>query len=102
MISFLVQEGVITVGTLSGIFTAAMLNSLKTNVIDPLSYHCICKIDLQDHFEETPKGGQPVSATQNTQIKGKVFLKDFIIWLIMMVILYLIWKYIIVPNKSAS
>ena len=29
MISFLLEEGVITVGTLSGIFTTALLNSLK-------------------------------------------------------------------------
>ena len=36
MLSFLVQEGVLTIGTVSGIFTALLLNSAKNNVIDPL------------------------------------------------------------------
>jgi large-conductance mechanosensitive channel len=35
MISFLLEEGVLTVGTLSGLFTTALLNSLKMNIIDP-------------------------------------------------------------------
>ena len=32
MMSFLVEEGVLTVGTISGIFTAAMLNSFRVNI----------------------------------------------------------------------
>ena len=35
MISFLLEEGVLTVGTLSGLFTTGLLNSLKNNIIDP-------------------------------------------------------------------
>ena len=35
MFSFLLDEGVVTVGTLSGLFTTALLNSLKKNIIDP-------------------------------------------------------------------
>ena len=35
MIGFLLDEGVITVGTLSGLFTTGLLNSLKKNIIDP-------------------------------------------------------------------
>jgi len=38
--SFLLQEGVITIGTISGIFTALLLNSVKNNIIDP----CVEKI----------------------------------------------------------
>ena len=33
--SFMLQEGVITIGTISGIFTALLLNSVKNNIIDP-------------------------------------------------------------------
>jgi len=35
MITFLLEEGVLTVGTLSGLFTTGLLNSLKANIIDP-------------------------------------------------------------------
>jgi len=35
MMSFMLQEGVITIGTISGIFTALLLNSVKNNLIDP-------------------------------------------------------------------
>jgi large-conductance mechanosensitive channel len=35
MINFLLEEGVLTVGTLSGLFTTGLLNSLKMNIIDP-------------------------------------------------------------------
>jgi large-conductance mechanosensitive channel len=31
----MLQEGVITIGTISGIFTALLLNSVKNNIIDP-------------------------------------------------------------------
>ena len=99
MLTFLVQEGVITVGTLSGIFTAAMLNSLKNNVIDPFSYEFICKTNLEEHFLSNEQQNEK---PPQTKINFKVFIKDFIIWLILMIILYLIWKYIIHPIKSEN
>ena len=40
MLSFLLDEGVLTVGVLSGLFTTGLLNSFKLNIIDP----CIEKI----------------------------------------------------------
>ena len=35
MITFLLEEGVLTIGAISGLFTTALLNSLKVNIIDP-------------------------------------------------------------------
>ena len=32
MLSFMVQEGILTIGTVSGIFTALLLNSIKNNI----------------------------------------------------------------------
>ena len=92
MITFLIQEGVITVGTLSGIFTAYMLNSCKQNIIDPVSESFFS----QTNFGLDLETDKPV----NKIVKWKQFLKDFIIWTIIMVILYLIWKYIIKPVKG--
>ena len=35
MLSFLLDEGVVTVGVLSGLFTTGLLNSFKLNILDP-------------------------------------------------------------------
>ena len=36
MMSFLLEEGVLSVGTMSGLFTAAMLNSFRINILEPV------------------------------------------------------------------
>jgi len=50
MISFLLQEGVITIGTISGIFTALLLNSLKNNIIDPVVEKTVPTVTLLDNI----------------------------------------------------
>ena len=159
MLSFMLQEGVITIGTISGIFTALLLNSVKNNLIDP----CVEKIvptaklinrpisqiidDIKDDGKlnnsnnssnRSPQGqgqqgqngqgqqgqgqqgqGQQGQGQQGgvfnqfglnnygnqfgghgkTEIKWKLFLRDFITWLIIMLILYLAWKHILHPIK---
>jgi hypothetical protein len=125
MISFLLQEGVITIGTLSGIFTALLLNSLKNNIIDPF-VEKVAPIDKFVNAEQlvptvvaTPNGQQKDKCDANTSnatfvfgnqfgcngkpiIKWKVFLRDFITWLIIITLLYLIWKKFIHPYKLKS
>jgi large-conductance mechanosensitive channel len=98
MISFLVQEGVLTVGTISGIFTVYMLNSLKQNVLDPVCEQIIENSELSSHFSESSNVNPQPSKT----IKWKHFLKDFIIWICLMVALYLFWKFVIYPIKGAT
>ena len=92
MITFLIQEGVITVGALSGIFTAHMLNSCKQNIIDPVSESFFS----QTNFGLDLDSDKPV----NKIVKWKQFLKDFIIWIIIMILLYLLWKYLIKPVRG--
>ena len=149
MISFLLQEGVITIGTVSGIFTALLLNSIKNNMIDPL-VEKIAPInnllnrpigeivdDIKDdgklnnsnnkNKQNSPQSNQnnqnnqnnqkmsPIGGVLNTnnhgnqfggygknEIKWKIFMRDFITWLIIMLILYLAWKHIIQPIKNKN
>ena len=35
MLSFLLEEGIITIGTISGLFTTSMLNSFRANILEP-------------------------------------------------------------------
>jgi len=118
MISFLLEEGVLTVGTLSGLFTTALLNSLKMNIIDP----SIEKVypsytdDIVEPVAPPPKKkdesksgfgdlfpvphGPPPPQTGKNIIRWKTFLKDFITWLVIMFCLYIFWKKILHPLKN--
>ena len=146
MISFLLQEGVITIGTISGIFTALLLNSVKNNIIDP----CVEKIapigtllnrpvkdiidDIKDdgkinnsnNPQRSPLNKPPQqnneqktgifnNFNQNTnnygnqfgghgknEIKWKIFMRDLITWLIIMLILYYTWKHVLYPIKNKN
>ena len=109
MISFLLEEGVLTVGALSGIFTTGLLNSLKINIIDPtieniypshnldkIKENNLDKSKFADMFP-LPIGNQ---TSNGSNIKWQTFLKDFITWLIIMIFFYFLWKKILQPLKA--
>jgi len=111
MISFLLDEGVITVGTLSGLFTTALLNSLKRNVIDPsidkvVPPHKLISSSSSDKSNEGFSDMFPIPGGNNspspTTVQWKIFLKDFVTWAIIMFFLYLFWKLVLHPNKLAK
>ena len=114
MIGFLLEEGVLTVGTLSGLFTTALLNSLKLNIIDPSIENLLpaqpppppppppeentSKSQFGDIFP-IPLGPAPSPQTNKREIKWKVFLKDFFTWLLIMFCLFIFWKKFLHPIK---
>jgi len=124
MLSFLLDEGVITIGVLSGLFTTGLLNSLKTNIIDPSIEKIVPshKLDIKvlppvtqspvtqskSNLSDNDKSNFanifpiPIGTPEHPQdniIRWQTFLKDFITWLIIMFIFYLFWKYVLVPRK---
>jgi large-conductance mechanosensitive channel len=139
MLSFMLQEGVLTIGTVSGIFTALLMNSFKNNIIDPVVEKIAPLDKLIDFIDDgklnnsakkintpqstpqgTPQSTPQNEGTQGTQqgiipslqqqgnqfggqgkdkIKWKVFLRDFITWLIIVFVLYIIWKKVLQPLK---
>lgn len=111
MISFLLEEGVITVGTLSGLFTTALLNSLKSNIIDPSIENIVPSVNITPPPLPEPKDksnfadmfpipmGHPIEQSQKKVIKWKIFLKDLLTWIIVMSILYFVWKKVLHPIK---
>jgi large-conductance mechanosensitive channel len=118
MISFLLDEGVITIGTLSGLFTTSLLNSFKKNIIDPSIENIIPSHKLDNEtVKQTPGeqksgfsdlfpipigGGSDHPYPPSTVVKWQTFLKDFITWLVIMFFLYLFWKKVIVPKKMSK
>ena len=129
MFSFLLDEGVVTIGVLSGIFTTGLLNSLKLNIIDPCieklipshyldlpDTHVLLKSKFSNIFptnaynsSTSPSTSSSTSSSTSTNVNANVknnvikwhtFLKDFITWLVIMFCLYLLWKFVIVPRKE--
>ena len=125
MISFLLEEGVLTIGVLSGLFTTGLLNSLKTNVIDPGIEKIIPSHQLDsksspilpaspdspdspdNNFNKSkfsslfpiPLGIPNPAGPKSNIIRWQTFLKDFITWLLMMFMIYLFWKFVLNPRK---
>ncbi len=109
MFSFLVEEGVITIGTISGIFTTSMLNSFRVNILEPTIENLVPShtLDKSQFGEETSLENIMKIQAQVTGkdpktlkvIKWQTFLKDFITWLVLMFCLYYLWKNVIHKNK---
>jgi large-conductance mechanosensitive channel len=117
MLSFLLEEGVISVGAISGIFTATLLGSFKSNILDPISEkiaptHLLDPNIQNKDIDQGKKKENMINVLDannynfydpKTQtIKWKIFLKDLIIWIIIMFILYLIWNYLIRKISGVS
>jgi len=115
MLTFLLEEGVISVGALSGIFTATLLGSFKSNVLDPLSEkiaptHLLDPTVADKDIDKSKKKENMSNVLDANnynfydpkmhKIKWKIFLRDLVIWVIIMFILYLIWKHLVKKIKS--
>jgi len=111
MISFLLEEGVLTVGTMSGLFTAAMLNSFRINILDPTIEKIYPSNKLDNSSSVTTRSGLD-SASQiimdktdpeqdaKATIRWQTFLRDFITWVVVMFGLYMFWKNVLQKYKK--
>ena len=99
MINFLIEEGVLTIGAISGIFTNNLLVSLKSNIIDPLTENVIPANTLDRNgdgvVDEKDQKLLEEEIKKNKQVKWQSFLRDLIVWIVLMSILYLLWTKII-------
>lgn len=113
MFGFLIEEGAITIGTLSGLFTTSLLNSFKANIVDPsfeklAPSHILDKQAIQQeksNFADlfpVPSGSSsiPLEQPKSSVIKWQTFLKDLITWIVIMFFLYLFWKKVLQPMKA--
>lgn len=107
MLTFLLEEGVISVAAVSGIFTATLLGSFKTNILDPLAENVVPNHTLHPETDKKEQMSNILDANnyniidkKTHKILWKIFLKDLIIWIIIMFILYLIWNYLVKKIKK--
>jgi len=104
MLTFLLEEGVISVAAVSGIFTATLLGSLKGNILDPIAENIAPSHQLDKHAQPDILNANKYTKSEygSNKIKWQTFLKDLIIWIIIMFILYLIWKKLISRIKNPN
>jgi large-conductance mechanosensitive channel len=82
MLNFLLSENILAVAPICGLFTTHMLLSLKNNILDPTAH----KLFPTNFF-----GDCTDSSKSNANINWKIFLKEFVLWIIIMTIFYIIW-----------
>jgi large-conductance mechanosensitive channel len=87
MFNFLLNENVLAVAPVCGFFTGHMLVSLKNNVLDPTTD----KLIPTSYFDESGVPGATSKPAGTAPIRWKTFLKDLVVWMIIMYIFYLIW-----------
>jgi large-conductance mechanosensitive channel len=81
MLNFLLSENILAVAPICGLFTTHMFVSLKNNILDPAAH----KLFPVDFF------GDSNESNKLNAINWKLFLKDFILWMIIMATVYIIW-----------
>ena len=84
MINFLLNENVLSVAPICGFFTGHMLISLKNNILDPLAHN----IFPENFFGESKDSKKII-------INWRLFLKEFVLWIVMVGMFYFIWAKIL-------
>jgi large-conductance mechanosensitive channel len=104
MISFLLQEGILSLGVISGVFTNNLLVSLKMNIIDPLAENVVPNHNLDRNndgvVDEKDEQILQELLKKNKKVKWQLFLIDLIVWVILMILLYLLWTRVIKKVSS--
>jgi hypothetical protein len=91
MLPFLLNNEAITVAVITGVFTTALLNSFRFNIVDQISESVAPANEL--HPVEGAKPTPPV-------IKWKLFLRDLVVWIIVMIILSSLWTNVLAQYKK--
>jgi large-conductance mechanosensitive channel len=102
MITHLVSEGVLSYSVLCGVFTTHLLLSFKSNIIDPVSNKLLPKHIFDHNYHDSRENLESMSHVKSmvdyhkekNNVNWKLFLRDFVIWLITVCILYILWKLI--------
>ena len=70
MLSFLLEEGIITIGTISGLFTTSMLNSFRANILEPSIENLVPshKLDKSQFDDEDSSLENIMTLQKNTNI----------------------------------
>jgi large-conductance mechanosensitive channel len=105
--NFILSEKFITLTVLGSIFTFSFISSLKNDVIDPL-LHIILPEELFEFMNIVLREGEkPPIIPRQVEIRMGNFFKEFITWMFLMSILFILANYTKFPdhiegNKSGA
>ena len=97
MIEFLLSENVLTAAAFTGMFNTSFLTSFKNHIIEPFIEKLIKITNTSAHF-----GSKFTETKDADQIKWKLFMREFIIWIFSQTMVYIVWKFIVHPYKASK
>ena len=104
MLDFLINEKILTFSLITGVFTTSLIASLKINLLDPL-FENMFKSDVIDVNNNRKLDSTDLKYSTDElkkiakEMKTKIFLKDLVLWLLIILFLYLIYKFLEMKKK---
>lgn len=96
---FILRERFITITAIGSIFTFAFINSLKSDIIDPL-----LQFTLSDEYfgfmDITIREGEKMPPIQRQiELRFGSFFRELCVWLLMLTVLYVLYKFTSFPDQ---
>jgi large-conductance mechanosensitive channel len=92
MIDFILQEKILTIGAITGVYTSSLINSFVENITNPIFENLIPTYKLDIDGDGIPD--ITVVDQSKNKIKWQTFLKDLIIWLVVISLMFIIFNLI--------
>jgi large-conductance mechanosensitive channel len=99
LFNFILSERFVTLTVLGSIFTFAFVSSLKNDLIDPL-LHIILPEEFFGFMDIVLRSGEkPVMPPRQVEIRMGNFFREFITWIFLISVLYVLAKYTRFPSE---
>jgi len=98
MIEFILEQKILTIGAITGVYTSSLINSFVENISNPIFENLIptYKLDIDgDGITDITVVDQ-----SKNKIKWQTFLKDLIIWLVVISLMFIIFNLINSEKKN--
>jgi len=95
---FILRERYITITVIGSIFTFAFINSLKSDIIDPILQFALSEENF-GFMDVTIRSGEKMPPVQRQlEIRFGNFFREFCTWLLIITTLYVLYKFTNFPD----
>jgi len=99
---FILRERFITLTVIGSIFTFAFINSLKSDIIDPLFQFMLTEENF-GFMDITIREGEKMPQIQRQiEMRFGNFFREICIWLLMITVLYVLYKFTSFPDQISG
>ena len=98
VIQFLLNEKLLTIAVLGSVVTFQFISTFKVNIIDPLLDFALPSDKFSFMNIVLRDGEEPIAFDRKISLGVGIFLKEFIKWMIAVLIIYFLAKYTRFPR----